>query len=83
MWRAIVPSDNPKKRCFVIGVIGEDDSPERIHADWLYEGIVLPVFERNFSDWSVERADKIPTPGMVSSQIINRLHDVELVRLPT
>jgi hypothetical protein len=27
----------------------------------------------------VERADKITTPGMITSQIINRLHDVELV----
>jgi hypothetical protein len=70
--------DQSKKQCFVIGVIGEDGSPERIHADWLYDGIILPVFE-NMSDWVVERADRIPTPGMVSSQIINRLHDVELV----
>ena len=40
---------------------------------------ILPVFQQFFSDWEVERADKIPTPGMVSSQIINRLHDAELV----
>jgi len=70
--------DHPEKHCFIVGAIGEDDSPERIHADWLYDGIILPVFE-SLPDWIVERADKIPTPGMVSSQIINRLHDAELV----
>src|SRR5262249_42615215 len=34
---------------------------------------------KNFPDWLVERADTIPTPGMISAQIINRLHDVALV----
>jgi hypothetical protein len=67
------------KSCFVIGPIGSDDSEFRVHADWLYHGIILPVFAEHFSDILVERADKIPTPGMVSSQIINRLHDAELV----
>jgi hypothetical protein len=69
----------PKNHCFVIGPIGDEGSPERIHADWLYRGIILPVFDKHFVEWVVERADKIATPGMVSSQIINRLHDVELV----
>jgi hypothetical protein len=68
-----------KKMCFVIGPIGDEGSPERIHADWLYRGIILPAFQRDFSEYEVERADTIPTPGMISSQIINRLHDVELV----
>ena len=72
-------SDSPKKRCFVIGPIGAEDSENRIHADWLYSGIIEPVFAEHFTDFIVERADKIPTPGMVSSQIINRLYEVELV----
>jgi len=67
------------KNCFVIGPIGDDASPERIHADWLLKGIILPVFDKDFSDWTVQRADTIPTPGMISAQIINRLHDVALV----
>jgi hypothetical protein len=73
------PSEIRRKLCFVIGPIGDEDSEHRIHADWLYTGIILPVFEKHFEDFSVERADKIPTPGMVSSQIINRLHEAELV----
>jgi len=67
------------KHCFVIGPISDDASPERIHADWLLKGIILPVFQKDFPDWKVERADMIATPGMISSQIINRLHDVGLV----
>ena len=67
------------KHCFVIGPIGDEASPERIHADWLLKGIILPVFHNHFSDWLVERADTIATPGMISAQIINRLHDVALV----
>jgi hypothetical protein len=72
-------AEGDKKQCFVIGPIGEEGGPERLHADWLYDGIIFPVFQKDFPDWKVDRADKIPTPGMVSSQIINRLHDVELV----
>jgi hypothetical protein len=68
-------SDSPKKRCFVIGPIGAEDSENRIHADWLYSGIIEPVFAEHLTDFIVERADKIPTPGMVSSQIINRLNE--------
>jgi hypothetical protein len=68
-----------QETCFVIGPIGSDDSEQRIHADWLYHGIILPVFAEHFSDIQVERADKIPAPGMVSAQIINRLHDADLV----
>jgi len=67
------------KQCFVIGPIGDEGTPERIHADWLYQGIILPVFQKDLPDWTVERADKIATPGMITSQIINRLHDVALV----
>ncbi len=48
-------------RCFVIGPIGADRSPERLHADWLYQEIILPSFQRDFPEWTVERADKIPT----------------------
>lgn len=71
--------DTGDKHCFVIGPIGDEATPERIHADWLLKGIILPMFKQYFPEWTVERADKIATPGMVSSQIINRLHDAQLV----
>lgn len=68
-----------KHHCFVIGPIGDEDSPQRLHADWRFQEVIIRVFENDFSDWAVERADQIPTSGMVTSQIINRLHVAELV----
>jgi hypothetical protein len=68
-----------KKTCFVVSPIGSAGSPERIHADWLLEGIIKPVFETHFSDYNVIRADKMPAPGMIDSQIIEHLLDADLV----
>jgi hypothetical protein len=67
------------KQCFVIGPVGDEGSEFRIHADWLLKGIIFPVFRDHFGDFVVERSDKIAEPGMVNSQIINRLHEAELV----
>jgi hypothetical protein len=67
------------KHCFVIGPIGDEGSDERNHADWLLKCIIEPVFQQDFPDWKVDRADKIDRPGMISSQIINPLHDAALV----
>lgn len=72
-------SNQRQPRCFVIGPIGSEDSEARIHADWLYTGIIEPVFAADFPQFKLERADKIPTPGMVSAQIISRLYEAELV----
>lgn len=68
-----------QKTCFVIGPIGGDGTPTRTHADWLYEGIVLPTFRAHFADWKVTRSDKISSPGMIDSQIINLLIQADLV----
>jgi hypothetical protein len=68
-----------KKLCFVAGPIGAAGSPDRRHADWLLKGIIEPVFSIDFVDFKVERADNIATPGMIDSQVINRLLDAELV----
>jgi hypothetical protein len=67
------------KRCFVIGPIGAEDSEARIHADWLFSAIIQPVFAEHFADFVVERADRLANLGMVTSRIINRLYDSELV----
>jgi hypothetical protein len=66
------------KCCFVVGAIGDEDSPERIHADWLLEAIIEPVFE-TLAEFVVERADKISHPGLIDAQIINKLLTAELV----
>jgi hypothetical protein len=67
-----------KKSCFVVSQIGDEDSAERIHADWFLEAIVEPVFESR-SDFSVERADKLSHPGLIDAQVIQKLLTAELV----
>jgi hypothetical protein len=65
--------------CFVVGPIGDDGSPTRGHADWLLDEIITPVFDEHFKDFDVIRSDKITQPGMIDSQVINRLLDADLV----
>ena len=70
---------DPSKICFVVSPIGAPGSDVRTHADWLLQGIIEPVFKEHFKEFGVERADKINAPGMIDSQVINRLLDAELV----
>jgi len=68
-----------QKICFVVGPIGDDDSDDRIHADWLLEEIVLPVFAEHFTEFEIKRADKISDPGRIDAQVITALLDADLV----
>ncbi|MDE3809987.1 hypothetical protein I7I49_06795 [Sinorhizobium meliloti] len=68
-----------KKQCFVVGPIGDDDSDDRVHADWLLEEVIQPVFEQHFKDFDVNRADKISDPGRIDAQIITALLEADLV----
>ncbi|MCZ4290077.1 hypothetical protein [Hoeflea alexandrii] len=68
-----------RKTCFVVGPIGADDSEDRIHADWLLEEIIEPVFLEHFQDFDVTRADKISVPGRIDAQVITHLLESELV----
>lgn len=68
-----------RKKCFVVGPIGADDSDDRIHADWLLEEIIQPVFTEYFKEFDVTRADKISDPGRIDAQVISSLLDSELV----
>jgi hypothetical protein len=72
-------AEDQQKLCFVIGPIGEAGSDVRSHADWLLDGIIRPVFQAQFPDYLVERADEIKAPGDINSQIINRLMAAALV----
>ena len=67
------------KSCFVVGPIGDDDTEDRIHADWLLEEIIQPVFDEKFSEYRVERADRITIPGRSDAQVISALLDADLV----
>jgi hypothetical protein len=75
----VAKKPDKKMQCFVVSPIGATGSPERVHADWLYEGIIVPVFTNHFSNFEVTRADKIWLPGSIDSQIIELLLDAELV----
>ena len=70
-----------KKLCFVIGPIGDPGTDVRRHADWLFRGIIKPVFAKHFSDeFDVPvRADEIVAPGIIHTQIIQRLLEAPLV----
>jgi hypothetical protein len=67
-----------KKECFVIGPIGAVGSDARVHADWLFTEIILPVASVEFG-YNVERADKIAEPGRITDQIINAILGADLV----
>src|SRR5262245_29916524 len=70
-----------KKLCFVIGPIGDPGTDARRHADWLFQGIIKPVFAEHFRDeFEVPvRADQIVAPGSINTQVITRLLEVPLV----
>ncbi|WP_421579138.1 hypothetical protein [Shinella sp. M31] len=68
-----------KKTCFVVGPIGSEHSESRIHADWLLEMIIQPVFEQHFEAFEVIRSDTITQPGMIDAQMIGHLLDADLV----
>jgi hypothetical protein len=68
-----------EKLCFVIGPISDPGTDTRRHADWLLQGIIQPVFNAHFPEFTVLRSDQISAPGSISSQIINHLHSAALV----
>lgn len=68
-----------KKICFIVSQIGQEDSQERIGADWFLEAIVRPVFSSQFTEYIVKRADEIPDPGMIDAQVISMLINVDIV----
>jgi nucleoside 2-deoxyribosyltransferase len=62
---------------FLVGPIGEEDSPERKQADQLLKWIVGPVC--NDLQLTVQRADHISTPGRINAQIARCLVHCDLV----
>lgn len=67
------------KSCFVVTQIGEEDSLERIHADWVFDEILTPVFNERPVQYNLIRADKISAPGLIDAQIIDFIINSELV----
>lgn len=71
--------DKPKKKCFVVGPIGDPGSEDRVHADWLFETIIVPTMKQFENYEHPIRADKISQPGLIDAQIIRLLLDADLV----
>jgi hypothetical protein len=63
--------------CFVISPIGEEKSPERERADIVFDFIIKPAVEG--CGYKAERADHISQPGVITTQIIDRVLTAPLV----
>jgi len=65
------------KTCFVIAPIGEDKSDTRQRSDQILKHVIGPVTAA--VGYKTTRADKIAEPGIITSQIIQRLTEADLV----
>ena len=65
------------KSCFVISPIGEDGSATRKRADQILRYVIKPAVEE--CGYTANRADEIDELGMITSQIIQRVIDDDLV----
>ena len=57
--------------CFVITAIGEEESEQRKHSDLMLNALIEPALKE--FGLKVVRADKIGTPGMISSQVLEHV----------
>lgn len=64
------------KRVFVITPIGADGSPERLHADWVLNAAIKPVFEPR--GYEVFRSDSIADPAMINDAIFQHVIEDEV-----
>jgi hypothetical protein len=71
------PTGDFAKICFYITPIGEDNSEERRHADFLMEYIIKPAVKE--FELTVVRADQMGKPGMIGKQVIEHILKARLV----
>lgn len=65
------------RTCFYITPIGEENSEERRHADFLMEYIIKPAVKE--FDLTVVRADQMGKAGMIGKQVIEHILKARLV----
>lgn len=71
-------SEQVSKTCFIITPIGPDNSDVRRAAEGVIDAVVIPVLEKEgFNDIKV--AHRMPSPGSITKQIINRIISDDLV----
>ena len=72
--------NKPKKECFIICPIGDDGSATRARSDKVLRHIIQPAAkECGYVEEHIVRADKMPRPGVITSQVIHCLIDANLV----
>jgi hypothetical protein len=68
------------KTCFIIGPIGEREDEIRVHADKVLKYIIQPCEMLKKLDYGDPiRADKLPDPGRITPQIVEKLKTADLV----
>lgn len=70
-------SHHQHKPCFVISPIGEPESETRKRSDQVLKYIIRPAVES--CGYAAERADEMDKPGMITSQVIQRVVNDPLV----
>lgn len=65
-----------KKTCFVVSIIGKENSKERNHADSVFDYIIQPALSNEFD---VTRADKMYHADKIDSKIFSSLQSADLV----
>lgn len=76
---ALETKESQADECFIVSVIGNPGSEERRHADWFFFGVVKPTFDAHFPDYHIMRADQMRMPGMITTQIVEKLLKSQLV----
>lgn len=64
------------KACFVIGPIGDENSPSRNNADTLLRYVIKAALEPGYH---VIRADEMSKPGMINDQVITTIRQADLI----
>src|SRR4051794_2149456 len=70
-------SEEKQRTAFVIGPIGDENTPVRTHADWLF--LIIEAVLREFNFAQPRRADHDPRPGLIDAQLIGDLLNADLV----
>lgn len=70
-------ADSKQKSCFVVSPIGEDGSDIRRRSDQVLKHIIKPAAQEK--GYKAERADEIDKPGIITSQVIQRVVNDELI----
>jgi hypothetical protein len=75
--RFTMPGEKKVKKCFVIAPIGEEGSEIRRRSDQVLAHIIEPAASE--CGYTATRADEMSEPGMITSQVIQRLVNDPLV----